>query len=300
MLHGSPPLSPQCKLEFQIWHCWNGKGVALLTLTAVLCLFSLALAQSANQQKGTRRVTALLIGHAAEGSRVTVIADSTLDDYEAFRRGDRFYVKIPSAEFSATQPGFHADGFDDVQVQKVGDSVVISFKLQPGASARVDGSANRLEVTFFSPNRIASVNNANTNAVRSRVTRKTSGMSATRSTPKRGAEVAGPMPPDSPRENSSLNVQDALHPTTSLREHRLTFVLLIEANWRQPERLQLTVPLRVVHRVRLQILMRRAHSIPPLTPLLPVARPLRSKQISQPRAAWVGGAERKPCGNGLI
>jgi hypothetical protein len=187
------------------------KGRYLLTL-ALLCLISLAwVAQGANQQNAVRRVTGLLVGQATEGSRVTVIADSTLDDYEAFRRGDRFYIKIPATEFIGLQPSFHGDGFDDVQVQKVGDSVVISFKLQPGANARVDGGSNRLEVVFYSPSRVAGINNANANAVRSRVTRNASrgGTSVTGHTARRGADVAGPMPPNSPDGYNTRNIQNS-------------------------------------------------------------------------------------------
>ncbi len=44
--------------------------------------------------------TSLQLGDAVEGSRVSVVSDSALSDYEAFRRGDRFYVKIPLAEFA--------------------------------------------------------------------------------------------------------------------------------------------------------------------------------------------------------
>jgi hypothetical protein len=140
-----------------------------------------------------------------------VVADSTLDDYEAFRRGDHFYIKIPSTEFTAMQPRFRGDGFDDVQVQKMGDSVVISFKLQPGASARVDGGSNRLEVIFFAPSRMAaSINNANVSAVRRRVTRNSgaSESSATRQPLTRRADVAGPVPPDSPSGYIAGNVPD--------------------------------------------------------------------------------------------
>jgi hypothetical protein len=101
-----------------------------------------------------KRITALQLGSAAEGSRVTIVSDVALNDYEAFRRGDRFYVKIPLAEFTSALPRLHADGFEDVQVQKYGDSVIVSFKLQPGASARVDQRANRLDVIFSAPNRV--------------------------------------------------------------------------------------------------------------------------------------------------
>jgi hypothetical protein len=117
---------------------------------ASVCVVWIAFISIAAQLKVQKHVTSVEMNQASEGARVTVISDSTLNDYEAFRRGDRFYVKIPLAEFSFAQPRFHGNGFDDVQVQKVGDSVVVSFKLQLGASARVEQRANRLEVIFNS------------------------------------------------------------------------------------------------------------------------------------------------------
>jgi hypothetical protein len=115
---------------------------------ASVCVVWIAFISSAAQLKAQKHVTSVEMNQASEGARVTVISDSPLNDYEAFRRGDRFYVKIPLAEFSFAQPRFHGNGFDDVQVQKVGDSVVVSFKLQLGASAHVEQRANRLEVIF--------------------------------------------------------------------------------------------------------------------------------------------------------
>jgi hypothetical protein len=128
------------------WRC-----VAILL--ASVCLVWVTFISSSAQLKTEKHVTSLQLGQAAEGARVTIISDEALNDYEAFRRGDRFYVRIPQAAFSFVQPTFHGDGFDDVQVQKVGDSVVISFKLQPGASARVDERSNHLDVIFTAPNR---------------------------------------------------------------------------------------------------------------------------------------------------
>jgi hypothetical protein len=187
----------------------------LVALTAAFCLICFALAQGASQLNTPKRITGLQISETAEGSRMTVIADSALDDYEAFRRGDRFYVKIPSAVFSALQPSLHGDGFEDVHVQKVGDSIVISFKLQPGASARVAEGSNRLEVIFFAPNRMAS--NGNASAVRSRVTRSSTGtrnLGAQR-TPKREADVVGPMPSDSPTGYSRYSALESRPEGTS-------------------------------------------------------------------------------------
>ena len=90
------------------WRC----GAVLL---ASVCIVWVAFISSSAQLKTQKHVTSLEIGQASEGARVPVISDSALNDYEAFRRGDRFYVKIPLAEFAFSQPRFHGDGFDDVQ-----------------------------------------------------------------------------------------------------------------------------------------------------------------------------------------
>jgi hypothetical protein len=154
-------------------------SVALLLF---VCLGLCALIPGAAQLRNQRRVTALQLGDAGEGSRVTVVSDSPLSDYEAFRRGDRFYVKIPLADFTSASPHFRGDGFEDVQVQRVGDGLIVSFKLQPGSTARVDQRGNRLDVIFSAPNR--SSYNAAANADSNR------GMSR-----EGGRDAAGPMPP---------------------------------------------------------------------------------------------------------
>src|SRR5687767_11138558 len=186
----------------------------LSTFTAALCLICFSLAQGASQLTNTKRITAVQVGESAEGSRVIVTGDSVIDDYEAFRRGERFYVRIPSADFVAASPRFQGHGFEDVQVQKVGDSVVISFRLHPGANARVIGAANRLEVIFTSPNHVASNNSAN--AVRNRVTRNPGAekISATRSSNRIRSDAAGPMPPDSPNTDAGYSGQPAASATT--------------------------------------------------------------------------------------
>ena len=133
-------------------------GVSLLFC---LCLTLFVFTAAAAQVKDNKHITAIQLGGAAEGSRVTVVSDSPLIDYKAFRRGDRFYVKISLADFSAAAPHFRADGFEDIQVQKVGDSQIVSFKLQPGATARVDQRGNHLDVVFSAANRIPPVNSGN-------------------------------------------------------------------------------------------------------------------------------------------
>lgn len=152
----------------------------------LIACFSLVLVLG--QVKTPRRITAVFVAAGTEGARVTIVSDSQLTESEAFRRGERFYVRIPLAEFVAAQPAFRGDGFEDVQIQKVGDSVVVSFKLEVGASARVDEGGNQIQVLFSSPTAIA----RNNKAVRSRV------ISTSVRSGSRGRDAAGPMPPDSP------------------------------------------------------------------------------------------------------
>jgi hypothetical protein len=152
-----------------------------------VCLISFELTSRAVQLSNPKRITAMQVGSATEGARVTIVSDSALSDYEAFRRGDRFYVKIPSAEFTSAVPHLRAEGFEDVQGQTVGDSVIVSFKLQPGARARVDQRSNRLDVVFSAPGR-SFFNPANGAANRA---------SDTRTSLDCGADAAGPLPPGS-------------------------------------------------------------------------------------------------------
>jgi hypothetical protein len=101
----------------------------------------------AGAQKHTATVRA---NDSPEGSRVSVSSEATLDEYEAYRRGDRFYVKLPATEVSQAA-SLRARGFEDVSVQKSGSSTVLSFHLQPGTTARVDQKGNHLDVIFTTP-----------------------------------------------------------------------------------------------------------------------------------------------------
>jgi hypothetical protein len=85
-----------------------------------------------------------------DGSRVALSSDQSLNDYEAYRRGDRFYVKIPQSEVPRAET-VRGRGFADVKAQKTGDSTVVSFRLQPGATAHVEQRGNKLDVVFTVP-----------------------------------------------------------------------------------------------------------------------------------------------------
>src|SRR5258706_191175 len=92
-------------------------------------------------------VATLRSSDSSEGSRVALSSDQSLNDYEAYRRGDRFYIKIPASDVPRAE-ALRGRGFADVKVQRSGDSTIISFRLPPGASARVEQRSNRLEVVF--------------------------------------------------------------------------------------------------------------------------------------------------------
>jgi HEAT repeats len=93
------------------------------------------------------KVTTLRASDSAEGSRIAVNSDQSLSDYEAYRRGDRFYVKIPPTDVPRAE-AVRGRAFSDVKVQRGGDSTVVSFRLQPGATARVEPHGNKLDVVF--------------------------------------------------------------------------------------------------------------------------------------------------------
>jgi hypothetical protein len=86
-----------------------------------------------------------------EGGRATITSDAPLNDYEAYRSGNRYYVVIPQANAPGGASNLRGRGFDDVQVHKRGNDTVLSFRLKPGATAHVNQKFNRLEVVFNTP-----------------------------------------------------------------------------------------------------------------------------------------------------
>lgn len=168
---------------------------------AIVGLTGSGIPASLAQVKSQKRITSLQSGETSSGTRVSLFSDSILNDYEAFRRGDRFYVKIPFAGFDAAQPSLRANAFEDIQIQRVGDSLVVSFKLQPGVSARVDQRSNRLDVYFTSPNKATPVSAVNSSPNRS-TTAAIPGIVTLQNTRnpqlQRNSNLAGPMPPDTP------------------------------------------------------------------------------------------------------
>lgn len=171
------------------------RGYAVVVAFSLCLIFCLSVVRG-GAQKAQKRITSIWTATGAEGSRVTVAADKQLSDYEAYSRGDRFYVKIPLADLPSTTGSLLGRGFDDVQIHRVGDGILLSFRLQPGTTARVEQRLNRVEVVFSIPRQSAG-------PVRSDV------VSGTRARTIR--DTAGPTPPASIREYQTGPGSSARH-----------------------------------------------------------------------------------------
>lgn len=107
--------------------------------------------RSANTNNSTNRpVATLRASDSTNGSRVALTSNQSLNDYEAYRRGDRFYVRIPAADVPRPE-AVRGRAFGDVKVQRGASDTVVSFRLQPGATARVEQRGNKLDVVFTMP-----------------------------------------------------------------------------------------------------------------------------------------------------
>ena len=167
------------------------RGYAV-AFTGSLCLLFCFSPERVGAQKAQKRITSVWTATGADGSRVILASDRQLNDYEAYTRGDRFYVKIPQADLPTTAGSLLGRGFDDVQIHRVGDGLLLSFRLQPGTTARVEQKLNRLEVVFSIPVRSQSFGlNADRNEVANRTRARTI------------RDAAGPTPSVSARENQT-------------------------------------------------------------------------------------------------
>src|SRR5260370_6630226 len=139
---------------------WRAKASLVIRCGAgLLSIATLVAAQSriirpaqSNSNSSTRQehTATLRSSDSPEGSRVAINSNQSLSDYEAYRRGDRFYVKIPPADVPRAET-MRGRGYADVKVARAADSTVISFRLQPGTTAHVEQRANKLEVVFNTP-----------------------------------------------------------------------------------------------------------------------------------------------------
>ncbi|MCA1636494.1 MAG: HEAT repeat domain-containing protein [Acidobacteria bacterium] len=134
---------------------------------ALVCLFVLPDGPAHAQRRGNRAASQTANDNASaartgttkrvyvgggsstpHGSRVTIKSDNPLNDYSAYRSGDRFYVVVPGASAGSVAKGGSGRGYSDMQVQQRGKDVVLSYKVQPGAKPKVEQKFNRLDVVF--------------------------------------------------------------------------------------------------------------------------------------------------------
>src|SRR4051812_24233582 len=108
------------------------KSILFWCAAIAICAVSITFAQSriirpqsspnSNNTKKPR-VATLRASDSAQGSRVALGGDQSLSDYEAYRRGDRFYVKIPPADVPRAEI-VRGRAFGDVKVQRSADSTL--------------------------------------------------------------------------------------------------------------------------------------------------------------------------------
>jgi TolA-binding protein len=84
------------------------------------------------------------------GTRVVVASDAALSDYSAYRRGDDFCLRIPQAQADTTQRIVNGQGFTAARIEPTGGDVLLTFRLEAGATVRVAQNFNRLDIIFTS------------------------------------------------------------------------------------------------------------------------------------------------------
>jgi hypothetical protein len=128
---------------------------SVLSLTAIALLTASTVvgqrvfpSNSTNSNNAKRsHVATIRSADSSEGSRVSISSDQALTDYEAYRRGDKFYVKIPAADVPRAE-AVRGRGFADVTAQRNGSSTTLAFRLHPGSTAHVQQNGNRLDVVI--------------------------------------------------------------------------------------------------------------------------------------------------------
>jgi hypothetical protein len=98
-----------------------------------------------------KRLVPIRVIDTAEGSRVMLASDASLDDYAAYLDGGRFYVLIPQADAAAMSGEIKGRGFNAARVERRTADVLLSFELQAGVAPRVNQKFNRLDINFNAP-----------------------------------------------------------------------------------------------------------------------------------------------------
>jgi hypothetical protein len=133
---------------------WPNGLRRLLLVPLLLCALAPAAApaRSADSPPDAtqgRRVVALRRSETPDGARFTLTSDSSLDDYRSYAEGERLFVLVPRASLSSARGELaHGRGFADLRVEQRADGLVISFRLQTGATVAVNQTFNRLVLIF--------------------------------------------------------------------------------------------------------------------------------------------------------
>lgn len=118
---------------------------------------TIAPAASSLPQPHRKRVLMLRRSDSPDGSRFTLMSDAPLDDYKSYAEGERLCVMIPQAALVSPRDEGGGRGFADMRVEERDGSLLLSFRLQLGATVAVNQSFNRLEVIFLTNERVNEV-----------------------------------------------------------------------------------------------------------------------------------------------
>jgi hypothetical protein len=94
------------------------------------------------------RVIALRRKASADGERLTLTSDAPLDDYSSYVEDERLFVVVPLTALAGAQGNINGRGFSDMKVEPRGHDILLSFRLQVGASVYVRQNFNRLDLVF--------------------------------------------------------------------------------------------------------------------------------------------------------
>ena len=94
------------------------------------------------------RVVALRRKETVEGARLTLTSDAALDDYSSYVEGERLFVVVPLAALAGATDNLSGRGFRDMRVEPRGTDILLSFRVEVGASVHVRQHFNRLDVVF--------------------------------------------------------------------------------------------------------------------------------------------------------
>ncbi|MFL6332187.1 MAG: hypothetical protein ACJ754_02485 [Pyrinomonadaceae bacterium] len=94
------------------------------------------------------RLVLLRLADAPKGARVTVASDAPLDDYSTRFEGDKFFLLIPHSRATGAQGRLSGSGFTGALLEQRDGDVLLSLRVQAGASMRISKGFNRLELDF--------------------------------------------------------------------------------------------------------------------------------------------------------